>query len=56
MKRLTILFVLFLSILTGCTTTKDYYQSFRGKSEHWSAELIQKGKVEYRDHKQFENH
>jgi hypothetical protein len=56
MKRLTILFAVILSILTGCTTTKDYYQTYKGKSEHWSAELIQKGKVEYRDHEEFENH
>lgn len=56
MKRLTLLFAIFLFILTGCTITKDYYQTFKGKSNHWSAELIQKGKVEYRDHKEFENH
>jgi len=56
MKRLPILFVFILSILSGCTTTKDYYQTFKGTSEHWSAELIQKGKVEYRDHEKFENH
>jgi hypothetical protein len=56
MKRLTLLLGILLFILTGCTTTRDYYQTFVGKSEHWSAELIQIGKVEYRDHKKFENH
>jgi hypothetical protein len=56
MKRLTLLIFIFILILTGCTTTRDYYQAFRGKSDHWSAELIQKGKVEYRDHKEFKNH
>jgi hypothetical protein len=56
MKRLTLLLGILLFILTGCTTTRDYYQTFEGKSEHWSAELIQIGKAEYRDHKEFENH
>jgi hypothetical protein len=56
MKRIGLLFIIILFIMTGCTITKDYYQNFKGKSEHWSAELIQQGKVEYRDHKEFENH
>lgn len=56
MKRLTLLVFSFIFVLAGCTTTRDYYQAFNGKSDHWSAELIQKGKVEYRDHDKFENH
>ncbi|MBT2640482.1 hypothetical protein [Bacillus sp. ISL-39] len=56
MERFAILFVCILLILSGCTTTKEYYQSFKGTSEHWSAELIQEGKVKYRDHEEFENH
>lgn len=56
MKRLTLLVFIFIFVLTGCTTTKEYYQSFKGASEHWSSELIQKGKVEYRNHEKFENH
>ena len=56
MKRLTLQVFIFIFVLTGCTTTKDYDQTFKGTSEHWSGELIQKGKVEYRDHEKFENH
>ncbi|WNF24941.1 hypothetical protein [Mesobacillus jeotgali] len=56
MKRVALLVFIFIFVLTGCTITRDYYQVFKGKSDHWSAVLIQKGKVEYRDHDKFENH
>lgn len=46
------LLLILLYILSGCSTTKEYYQTFKGVSQNWSAEIIQDGKVEYRNHEE----
>jgi hypothetical protein len=53
--RQTMILSIYLLILTGCTTTKEYYQTFKGASDNWSAELVQDGKVEFKNHKELED-
>ena len=44
-----------LYILCGCTTTKEYHQTFKGVSQHWVAEFTQDATVIFKDHKELKN-
>jgi hypothetical protein len=50
--RTSALFIISIFLLTGCTVTKKYYQTFRGESENWIGEMIQEGKVAYKKHEE----
>ncbi|MFE8699715.1 hypothetical protein ACFYKX_03645 [Cytobacillus sp. FJAT-54145] len=50
--KTTSLLLFILCILSGCTTTKEYHQTFNGVSQNWSGELIQYGKIQYKNHKE----
>ncbi len=53
--KITSLLLIFLYILSGCITTKEYHQTFIGESQNWSAELIQDGNVKYKNHKELKD-
>lgn len=53
--RVTMMLLICLYILSGCTKTKEYHQTFKGISDNWSAELVQDGKVVFKNHKELED-
>jgi hypothetical protein len=53
-------FILILGLcliaLVACSKTEKSNGTFIGESEHWTGELVQNGKVIYRNHPELENH
>ncbi|BCB04020.1 hypothetical protein [Bacillus sp. KH172YL63] len=54
-RIMSVLIVLLLTLLSGCSSTKEYYQTFKGNSTHWSAQFVQDAAVTYKDHPEFKD-
>ena len=54
--RITLIFFTLLLVLSGCSKVETYNNTFHGKSENWSGEFIQKGKVVFKDDKELEDY